>query len=106
MSDHVYKLRYLLERGNFSKADIPDDDHGLADAVLLASVVYGLDGSSSTMWISSDGEGEMPAFRKFNQFGVLAIQLAKDETLDPVERAICRDVINRMRAIRGGSRGG
>ena len=103
---HTYKLRYLMERGEFSKDDIPDDNYGLADAMLVASVVYDPDGSSSTVWLSSDEGGEMPAFRQFNQFAILAIRLSEDDGLSPIERGICRDVVNRVRAIRGGSRGG
>jgi hypothetical protein len=96
---HVYKVRYSLEPGQFSKDDLKDS--GGCDQILLCSYVESSDGSGSYAWLSSNGElphQEMDADRQMKCLMVLVNQLSEDENLKPSQRRFLEAVFESYRA--------
>jgi hypothetical protein len=105
MSDHPYLIRYAVELGRFTKADGGKD--GLTDAVLIASIVYGDDGSSSTMFMSRDGRtGQplQPAQLVGQVWGQMADVIATDPDTPPAFRKIASDALEAIRGVMTDSR--
>ena len=90
MSDR-YKVKYTVEPGDFPK-ELADKDPsiGLADYILLASVLYGEDGSSSTLFLTRDGRtGEaMTDEDKFKIWILLGDELSESASLPESSREL------------------
>jgi len=84
-----------IERG-----DIPDG-HGATDAMVIASILYGADGSSSVALASHDGrtDAPLPIVEVFKAWANIAHALKDEETLDPAWRDLCRRVFEEVRAV-------
>lgn len=93
---HLYKLRYQIEPGNFTKADIfPNGYCGLTDVLILGSVLHNEDGSSSTVVMTVDGRnnGEQITPEELWKFWTaMAYQLANDPLLSPGKAQLCAAV--------------
>lgn len=98
-----HRLRYTLkfESGKFNpKTDVNQDEgQGLADALLLFSIINYPDGASSTMTHSMDGAtGEkLSGIETFKLWVLLAKTLADDTTLDPSRRELASRVFEIVR---------
>lgn len=85
MSDKTYALRYELDvefsgspSGDFTRDDPANHGRGLADALIVVSIVRGPDGSISTALIPVAGnEGKTMSRRDL----LFALQLARDTAL-------------------------
>lgn len=96
---HKYKIKYTIERGEFTPEDIKNQDAGLSDSVLFCSVVLPEDGSRSEQFVSYDGattEG-WTADDMFKSWVGLAYGLSKDPRLGDPRRALCKEVFELVR---------
>ena len=96
-----YKLKYHLkaEAGNFTTANIEDEEFdGLTDALFFASILTG-DGRSY-MFFSLDGENksELPPIEVFKMWATLGARLS--EELEPKykwQKEACNDIMQKVR---------
>lgn len=100
--EHVYKVRYKMEPGSFTREQIKEGGHGGADALIIGSIIKYENGSTSTMWFSNDGEQEkeMTPDDVFKAWVLLAAQLS--ETLPETgkgadRRQLCKQVFETVR---------
>jgi hypothetical protein len=85
MSEHTYRLKYVLEAGEFTKADLDKmgDNVGACDAAIVISILRGprgAEGDRSFMVLSADGhEDGAPLHPKeiFHAWAMLAKGLSE-----------------------------
>lgn len=94
----TYKLRYTIEPGEFAKDDYKLNQ-GLCDAMLFASVVKGEDGSTSTVWVSRDGDGCMKPSQIMNHWALLAKDLSHYKGLTEEAKSVCNAAFEAIRAL-------
>jgi len=98
MSDHIYKVSYALEPGEFTKAKLAELGRGGCDAIILHSLIYPGDGSRSEAILSLDGEGkELTGEEIFKSWVALAHTLSQAEDLGLVKRALAYQVFEAVR---------
>lgn len=97
MADHVYRIRYSVQHGHFTKADLRGD--GGCDAMLVVSIIRGPDGSVSYAFPSRDGETgeELAPVELFKAWSMLAHQLAEQPELPDWQRSIAVDAFAGVR---------
>lgn len=97
-----YGVRYKMDLGAYTAAELREGQFGGCDQILVCSYVEGSDGSGSYMWISSGGKErrvEMDADRQFKCWMMLAKELADDERLGPGRRKFCGEIFELVRQI-------
>jgi len=96
-----YRMRYLIECGEFTKADRPTEEYGLTDSLLLMSVLHYPDGSSSHAIASRDGRTQKPfsANETFKAWSILTCRLANDPELGEGRRTLCALVFEIIRSV-------
>lgn len=96
---HLYKVRYKIEVGQFTKQDI-GEDHGGCDELLVCSYVEGKDGSGSYCWLSTNG-GEpfelMSDYRKIRAVGALLKDLSESSALSLFYRLAAEEGFQQIR---------
>jgi len=100
-ADKTFALKYNVEVGQFTAENL-EESKGVADALVLTSMVYPEDGSLSTMLMTIDGrEGKMgkalPDTEVFKVWSHMANSLAKSESLPPDLRIICKNTFEVIR---------
>lgn len=89
-----YALRYDLKliAGEFSKEDIDQNETGLADALVVLSMLYPDDGSFSLGIVSLDGRTNKPvsSTELFKVWTMIAKQLSETNELSDARRQITR----------------
>lgn len=91
----VYRIKYNISQGEFSRDYLIENGVGGCDQVLFCSVIDHADGSGSYHWVSTDGSKpnkEMDAMKKLNCLVILAHELSQDENCTPGARVFCRTV--------------
>lgn len=90
----LYKIKYDITPGAFSKEELKASGLGGCDQVLVCSVIDNPDGSGSYAWISKNGhtQGEMKAYKKLQCLSILAKELSEDEELGPGAREFCETI--------------
>lgn len=99
--EHQYKLRYQLnvESGKFTKKDA-DEQTGLADALIIGSVLYPEDGSYLVVWKSNDGRASgqpLSSNEQWKAWMVLASKLAEAAELEEWMRDECEKTMDNIR---------
>lgn len=101
-ADKLYALKYHIETGEFKAGDQTELE-GLTDALVMMSVLYFEDGSSSSMLMSVDGRGDgkkaLPAKDVFMAWSIMASSLSKNEDLTPEIRILCSNAFEATRAL-------
>ncbi|WP_394824965.1 hypothetical protein [Pendulispora albinea] len=98
-----YRIKYTVERGNFTQEELRAMRAGGCDALVLASILRGgavpQQESSSVALLSLDGSsGEnVIATDLFLIFSHLASMLAKHEELPSWQRAVAHDTFAQVR---------
>jgi len=94
-----YKIRYTIECGEFDKTDHAPNQ-GLTDAILMASIIKGSDGSTDTLWIGRNETGvKLSPFEMFVQWGVLAKHLTDILPETSLQYGICEVVVDAIRKL-------
>lgn len=92
LKDEIYHLSYDLKPHpeGIRKEDLKVDE-GACDAIVLAPILYGEDGGSSSSLISLNGRTDKPLANDemWAVWAQMAYQLAGEESLDPEKRALC-----------------
>jgi hypothetical protein len=97
MAEHVYRIRYSVQNGEFTKADLRGD--GGCDAMMVVSIIRGPDGAVSHAFPSRDGDTgeELAPIELFKAWSALAHTLAEQADLPAWQKAIARDAFERVR---------
>jgi len=95
-SQRIYKIRYNVERGEFTKEGNPG--YGLTDSIMVVSVLHRDDGSSSTWYASLHSDGrEFTAIEKFKVLAALAFALRDEGALPPWQHELCEAIHERVK---------
>ena len=101
-----YKIRYDFNVEHKEEGFTKDEagEKGLADAIIICSVLYPEDGSLSHLWSSTNGKENLSSKELFKAFATLANMLSERKDIDDWQRYICKEafekvceVINRTR---------
>lgn len=103
MRDH-YLIKYRVEIGKFTKAQLQDADCGGCDDIIIHSILHNDDGSRNEAIISARGKDgkQLSVDELFKSWVTMAHMLSKDETLGRGRRDLAlfiRDIVRC--AIRG-----
>jgi hypothetical protein len=101
MSEHLYRIKYTIERGEWMEKAIREQDAAGCDCLFYASIMRGPTphGSAvSTIFVSIDGyTGDpLPPTEIFRTWGLLAYQLMGQD-LPPWMHLLCSDVHDTIR---------
>lgn len=105
-TDRKYALRYMVDfkKGEFVKADA-EGKYGLTDALLVASILFEPDGSTSTVTMSVDGRqplkkdgrlGELPDTDWFKIWSYLAKDLQSMD-INQWQKDIANDALEQVK---------
>lgn len=105
MRDHKYRVIYNMihEPDGLEVKDVPAG-HGATDALFLASIVRGADGSTSTVTVSMDGDtgADLSPDEVFKLWALMAHQLV-DQLPPGGRRDLCHQTFEAVRsAVLGG----
>ena len=105
MSEHQYSIRYRIEAGKFKDSDA-EGNEGLTDSLVLISIIYPGDGSSSTLILSADGRnitgkdlGPLPVIDSFKAWSMMANSLMSNHELPKRLREICETAFSAVQEI-------
>lgn len=95
----VYKVKYDIQFGDFSKKEIEKERLGGCDQILLCSVLDYPDGSGSYMWVSKDGHTgkEMDIVKIFNAWSLLAKKISDHPDCPDHVAKMCNIVFNTVK---------
>lgn len=99
---YVYKVRYAVETGEFTKESLEKDGCGGADAVIIHSILFPPDGSRSqkTFSISFD-ETPLSVHQLFVSWALWANAISQHPDLDENKKAICEQAFEAFRELLG-----
>lgn len=98
--DKTYLLKYHVDEGKFQAGDKASNE-GLTDALVLISILYPEDGSSSTMITSIDGRHTpvkgLSDADIFQAWSMMAHQLMQSKKLPEHFRLVCETAFETVR---------
>lgn len=98
-AEKVYRLKYTFERGLYRERDIlgvpADQQIGLTDEVILASILSDGSGAISIVWTWTD----LTPGQLAGSIGILLKQVSEHEEVKPEVREIFEEAFGKMQAL-------
>lgn len=97
----MYKIRYKIEPGEFTKEQVREANCGGCHAIIIHSIMFGEDGSRSELIISADGRTKLAlsGHDLFQSWMMLAHKLSEHPDLGEARRALAGDVFESYRQM-------
>ena len=99
----IYPIKYRIERGEFTKEELLEQDAGGCEQIGVISVMgdYGNGEAVSTKFLGLKGNGaEWDDSMWLEVFGLMASNLKECQSINPVARDIAREAFEKFKALK------